>query len=158
MKPKKRGRKSATQVSPREPKIEPDDDDVFEDIDRQPKLKPKLKTVKKEPPSSQTTNTCQLTKYTRSRAAHSKAQALLATNNSKSDNTKKHVDKNYKMSTRNSSTSNGESVDLIESEVCIIMNFGLFSVFFSLLWLDGMIFLSVIWVYFCRVMMTLNWT
>ncbi|XP_055319636.1 probable replication factor C subunit 1 isoform X2 [Sitodiplosis mosellana] len=107
----RRGKKPATQVSQRAPKIETQDDDVFEDVGRLPKLRPKLKTVKKEQPPSQTKTTCQVT---RSRAARNKPLALIT--NRKSDNTKKHVDKNCNMSSQNSLESNAETVNLIESE------------------------------------------
>lgn len=119
---KRKGRKPSTQVDLRALKTEsPNDDDIFEDVQRLPKLRPKLRTVKKElPPTSSsssstsknTTTTCQVT---RSRAARTKALALLT--NGKSDKTKKHVDKNCNMSSQNVLGKKVKTVTLFDSDV-----------------------------------------
>ena len=118
---KRRGRKPSTQIDLRVSKIKSpiNDDDIFEDVHRLPKLRPKLNTVKKEsPPSSsslssnKTIATCQVT---RSRAARTKALARLT--NGKSDNTKKHVDKNCNMSSLSFSGKKAKTAIIIDSEV-----------------------------------------
>lgn len=112
MKPKKRGRKSASQVSRIQPKIETEDDDVFEGGGRQLRRQTKLKSMKKEPPSLRTKTTCQITRSRATRAS-----------NRKIDNTNKHVDKNCNMSSQNSLETNSETVYSIESEVICLRFF-----------------------------------
>lgn len=106
--PKKRGRSS--KVKHTASKFETPDDDVFEDEDRQPILRRKnLRSVKKEPSSSETKTTCQ--------RKHNRATRNKVESNGKSDKANKHVDKNCNMSSQNSSESSIESINSIESEV-----------------------------------------